>query len=240
MLTKEQVEVLLNMINSETCSCNRMTGMSPYYDCIIDTGATHHVTGDLSRLMNLIRINGCPFGLPDGRIVTATMEGSVCLSPTLSLEHVLYVPVLHCHLISVAKLIDQMACTVSFTNSLCAIQDLHPRNLIGSGERRDGLFYFRGVPTVHAIIERELMNFELWRRRLGNPSDRVVKLVPGVSSSVFCKKLNKARAVCPQAKQVRDSFPISHKYSGQFPNRFTIDLIRSRVEVIASCPTMHD
>ncbi|CAH9078606.1 unnamed protein product [Cuscuta europaea] len=79
--------------------------------------------------------------------------GSVRLSQTLSLANVLYVPGLHCHLISVSKLIDHSACTVSFTNSLCDIQDLHLRNLIGPDERRDELIYFRDVPDVHVVAE---------------------------------------------------------------------------------------
>ena len=60
-----------------------------------------------------------------------------------------------------------------------------------------------------AVTVPEISDFELWHRRLGHPSDRVVKLVPTISSSTSRKKLNKACEVCPQAKQKRDSFPVS-------------------------------
>ncbi|CAH9112981.1 unnamed protein product [Cuscuta epithymum] len=64
-------------------------------------------------------------------------------------------------------------------------QDLHSRSLIGAGERRDGLFYFRRVPALHAVRVTGIPEFELWHRRLGHPSDRVLKLLPAISSSSF-------------------------------------------------------
>ncbi|CAH9082992.1 unnamed protein product, partial [Cuscuta epithymum] len=87
--------------------------------------------------------------------------------------------------------------------------DRDSRNLIGAGERRDGLYFFRGVPLLHAIHTPALTEFELWHRRLGHPSDRVIKLLLAVRASSSEKRLNKACEVCPQAKQVRDSFPLS-------------------------------
>uniref|UniRef100_A0A803NM80 Retroviral polymerase SH3-like domain-containing protein n=1 Tax=Cannabis sativa TaxID=3483 RepID=A0A803NM80_CANSA len=60
--------------------------------------------------------------------------------------------------------------------------DLRSRSLIGAGERKDGLYYFRRIPTVCAITVPEISDFELWHRRLRHPSDRVVKLVPAISS----------------------------------------------------------
>ncbi|CAH9141799.1 unnamed protein product, partial [Cuscuta epithymum] len=87
--------------------------------------------------------------------------------------------------------------------------DMRSRNLIGAGERRDGLYYFRGIPALHAVTTTQLSDFELWHRCLGHPSDRVIKLLPPVCSSFSKKKLNNVCEVCPQAKQVRDSFPLS-------------------------------
>ncbi|CAH9112979.1 unnamed protein product [Cuscuta epithymum] len=184
-LTGEQVQAFLHTINAETHSTFHMSGKHCTLDWTIDTGASRHVTGDLSRLTDVVSIRDCSVGLPDGRTVYATLEGRVVLSNDLALDHVLYVPKLNCHLISISQLTDQSACLVTFTNSLCAIQDLHSRSLIGAGERRDGLFYFRRVPALHAVRVTGIPEFELWHRRLGHPSDRVLKLLPAISSSSF-------------------------------------------------------
>ena len=223
-LSNEQVQVLLNMIKSDSRSTNRMMGECISCDWIIDTGASHHVTRYSTRLIDIAPIPECPVGLPDGRSAIATLEGRVLLSNALILDHVLYVPGLHCHLISVSKLIDHSSCTVTFTNSYCAIQDLHSRNLIGAGERRDGLFYFRDLPTVQAVSVPGLSKFKLWHLRLGHPSDRVVKLVPAVRSSTSRKKLNKACVVCPQAKQTRSCFPLSDNKASRILELIHCDL----------------
>ncbi|CAH9125205.1 unnamed protein product, partial [Cuscuta epithymum] len=56
-------------------SCDRMTDTVSSCNWIIDTGAaSHHVTGDPLCLTNIVRITGCPVGLPDGRVVVAKME----------------------------------------------------------------------------------------------------------------------------------------------------------------------
>ena len=183
---------------------------------IIDTGASNHVTGDESYLFNVHDIAACPVGLPDGQKLIATKEGSVRLLEGLFLKNVLYVPKLHCNLISVTQLIDDMHCFVQFASNMCVIQDRHSRKLIGTGERRDGLYYFRPPSTMQAIsVDGSSSSLELWHQRLGHPSEKVVKSLPFLRNS--SDKLNKACDVCPRAKQTRDSFSLSdHKASRIF------------------------
>ena len=48
---------------------------------------------------------------------------------------------------------------------------------------------------------------ELWHRRLGHPSEKVIKLLPHVSSNK--DRLAKGCEVCFRAKHHRDVFPLS-------------------------------
>ncbi|KAL2931658.1 Retrovirus-related Pol polyprotein from transposon RE1 [Bienertia sinuspersici] len=211
---------------STTMDVDRMSGntlTSSFW--IIDTGATHHITNNPHILFDAESVSSWPVGLPNGHNAMATLIGSISLSPMLTLKNVLYVPELHCNLISVSQLIDSSNCLVHFTNTLCAIQDQHSRMLIGTGERRDGLYYFRDVPAINVVSTTPVMEFELWHRRLGHPSDRVLKLVPAIRNSTSTKKcLNKACIICPMAKQSRDIFPTSDHKATRFFELIHCDL----------------
>ena len=80
---------------------NRLSGKFDNTSWIIDTGATHHVTGKKSWLIDIKQLY-CPVGLPNGDTIIASMERSIYLSDTITLNHVLYVPNLSCNLLSVS------------------------------------------------------------------------------------------------------------------------------------------
>lgn len=113
--TREQVKEFLNMLtnnsqnnnnsNINNAQLDKMTGES-VVSWIIDTSASRHVTGDASRLTDIVSIIASPVCLPDGSLVIATKEGRAPLSGKLTLENVLYVPTLNCNFISVSQLID--------------------------------------------------------------------------------------------------------------------------------------
>lgn len=120
-LTPEQVTALMNLINTEQNNCEPMTGEMCDSEWIIDTGASHHITGTLSALSSIRDVGGRPVGLPDGSSIVATKEGDVFLTDCLVLRNVLFVPAFNCNLISVSHLVSDNGCTVQFTSSLCAI-----------------------------------------------------------------------------------------------------------------------
>ena len=149
---------------------NRLNGKFDSSSWIIDTGATHHVTGDNSWLFD-VRQSHCPVGLPNGDTVFASMEGSVRLSNSITLHNVLYVPNLSCNLLSVSQLNDNLHTNVTFDSKLCVIQD-RMKDPIGTGARRDGLYYFSKPEVVSAI--EATSELELWHRRLVHASEKVV------------------------------------------------------------------
>ncbi|XP_021721334.1 uncharacterized protein LOC110688883 [Chenopodium quinoa] len=130
---------------------------------IIDTGASNHVTCDLSSLTNVTHVDHCPVGLPDGKYANASKIGSVILDGGLMIKNVLYVPQLNCNLISASQLIDESNCVMQFTNKFCVIKDLMTRKVIGAGEQVDGLYYFRGVPTVKTLKIDGDRSIKLWQ-----------------------------------------------------------------------------
>nr|GMC58097.1 Retrovirus-related Pol polyprotein from transposon TNT 1-94 [Ipomoea batatas] len=157
---------------------------------IIDIGASHHVTGDSTWMTNAKDIFHCHVGLPNGKTVVATQEGSVRLTDKITLNQVLYVPSLSCNLISVSQLNDDMQSSVHFNSYMCAIQD-QSREMIGTGVRRDGLYYFKGTDSVqHLTVNGVTTSFDLWHQRMGHPSEKVMKLLPSVGTAA--RSFNKA------------------------------------------------
>ncbi|KAK9665342.1 hypothetical protein RND81_14G105800 [Saponaria officinalis] len=200
--------VRANVITSGDASCTdhklkshkSLKGMS--FQWIIDTGASNHVTGDITFMTETTTILARPVGLPDGQQVTATLMGTVPLNDRVTLRSVLYVPCLTCNLISVSQLTLNNDCIVEFTNTKCFIQDRTTKTTIGVGELRDRLYFFNDVKACSSIFQvYRKNNFELWHRRLGHPADKIVKLVPYVNVSSL--HTHTICDVCHQAKQHR-------------------------------------
>jgi len=138
--------MLIELQNAQKTNSNdKMTGERDTNTWIIGTGASNHMTGNLNHMHEIRDIQSCPVELPNGQHMTAIKEGSVMLDGVLKLTNVLYVPKLNCNLIFVSQMMDELKCVVQFTNKLCVVHDRVLRTLIGAGERRDGLYFFRGV-----------------------------------------------------------------------------------------------
>ncbi|RVW29739.1 Retrovirus-related Pol polyprotein from transposon RE2 [Vitis vinifera] len=126
----EQWKALAGLIGNAQVPDDRLNGKFDTKSWIIDTEATHHVTGDLSWLFDTIALFECPVGLPNGESVVATQSGSD-----------------------------------------------HTRELIGTGVRRDGLYYFGGAEgdsVQHVSVHNAASTLELWHKRMGHPSEKDV------------------------------------------------------------------
>ncbi|XP_056697415.1 uncharacterized protein [Spinacia oleracea] len=160
LFTSEQWKALAGLFGNSAIPENRLNGKFDNNAWIIDTGATHHIMGKKSLLFDTQQVE-YPVGLPNGEFVIATLEGSVCLSDTITLKHVLYAPHFSCNLLSVSQLNDDLQSIVQFDSYMCAIQD-PTKELIGTGVRRDGLYYFKEPDSVqHVTVTEATSNLEL-------------------------------------------------------------------------------
>ena len=58
--------------------------------------------------------------------------------------------------------------------------------LIGAGEWKDGLYYFRRVSHVKTLKIDGAYSLDLWHKLVGHPSMKITKLVPVVVEIVKC------------------------------------------------------
>lgn len=114
-LSADQMQKLLNLLDSSSTSKPLMGKTNKNnVSWLLDSGASHHMTGTLSLLHDCHDLPPSSVSLPDGVQTTAMSEGSVSLVSGLALGNVLYVPNLKCSLISISKLIfDILILTVS-------------------------------------------------------------------------------------------------------------------------------
>ncbi|CAO2841016.1 unnamed protein product [Amaranthus hypochondriacus] len=76
--------------SSTSESRNRLNGSTSCW--LIDSGASHNVTGNFDMLINIHNVTNCLIGLPDGKQVVSTMKGDVKLCSDIVLRNVFYVP----------------------------------------------------------------------------------------------------------------------------------------------------
>ena len=103
-LSDEQWKTLVTLLNEHKPASNTLSGTSSVSSWIVDSGATNHMTGTLGFLIDIRDTASLPVKLPDGRLTLVTQRGTVILSSLLTIQDVLYVNTLQCHLISVSQL----------------------------------------------------------------------------------------------------------------------------------------
>lgn len=189
-----------------------VTNKSNSLNWMIDSGASHHMTGDQSRLTSLFSISPCAVHLPNGHVEFATHAGEAIINEKFTLTYVLLVPHLQCHLISVARLISDLNCIVSFDDKLCSIQDRHSRIQIGVGNKDNGVYYLRGTAKIEACsVNVETCPPVLWHRRMGHPSAKIVRMLSTAFSTSNISKFDFHDCdVCFRAKQTRETFSLSN------------------------------
>lgn len=106
---------------------------------IIDSGASHHMTGDLNLLCEVKETGNPPLiSLPTGETARIAHKGLVNLKNSIQLQNVLHVPAFKHNLLSVQKLAEDK---VNFMPKYCIIQDNKSGEIRGVGKASNGLYY---------------------------------------------------------------------------------------------------
>ncbi|KAJ4769803.1 Retroelement pol polyprotein-like [Rhynchospora pubera] len=210
-LSDVQLKQIMAIINGSSganpSSVNeKLQGNSFTNNWILDSGASHHMTGSFDSLEDVYKVNPSMVTLPNGEQVMSDQEGIVRLEKGIVLKRVMYVPCLNCNLIALSKLIEDNQCIVTFTDTMCVVQDLTTRMPIGVGKLRDGVYFYHSMTTATAShVKKE--DYMLWHRRMGHPSTQISWPFPVVKNDN--SDLKSVCEICLQAKQTKDVFPIS-------------------------------
>ncbi|KAI5342103.1 hypothetical protein L3X38_009978 [Prunus dulcis] len=184
---------------------------------IIDTGATDHMTSSFTGLHSTKPSSQTHITSANGTTSQVMGEGSLSLTSSLSLDHVLVVPSLNYDLLSVPQIIDSLNCTVCFWPLYCLFQDLLTRTVIGCGTRRGKLYYLdltedssTRLSQTHHVKGDESIRMKkiwLWHRRLGHASFGYLKLLFPDLFSQFAESDFHCET-CILAKSHRISYPL--------------------------------
>ncbi|XP_074291421.1 uncharacterized protein LOC141618213 [Silene latifolia] len=93
-LTVDEIEQLRTLLNTKPEGNEKLTGMNhtKLSAWMLDSGASHHMTGCRELLNDLWKGESSTVGLPDGSTIMASEHGKVAINKRFELKDVLYVP----------------------------------------------------------------------------------------------------------------------------------------------------
>ena len=100
---------------------------------VLDSGASNHMSPNLSSFVSLCPTSSLPVLTADGTPMPLTGIGPV-VTPHLSLSSVYHIPNLSMNLVFIGQLCDA-GHLVSFSSTFCHLQDPQSPKLIGTGHR---------------------------------------------------------------------------------------------------------
>ena len=197
----------------------------------MDSGATDHVSASLTHFRSYNQLNPpIMVKLPNGHYVPATHSGDICLSASIILSDVLYIPSFTFNLISISKLVSSTNCKLIFFSTSCILQDTNTQARIGTVEVRNGLYHLTPnhitTPTVQTAITHPqciITPIDLWHFRMGHLSFE--RLQHMQSSYPFLKhNKNFVCNTCHYAKHKKLPFPSSNSYASCCFDLLRIDI----------------
>ena len=175
---------------------------------VIDSGASKHVTGTSSSFKTYTpQSYSETIQTVDGISQPIHGVGSIECTPSLYLSSVLHVPSFLVNLLSVSSLVDQFKCTVTFDENFCIFQEERTRRVIGTGVRRNGLWFINQEQSALAVsTETQEREIYLLHHQLGHiPFGSLNKLYPDAFKNVDMKNL--VCDACELGKHTRTTYP---------------------------------
>nr|AWW15216.1 putative polyprotein [Leavenworthia alabamica] len=224
-LSEQQWKAIKSILNAgQDITTEKMSGKSSCLSWVLDTGASHHLTGRYEVLNNVRDMPPVLIIMADGREQVARKEGSVSLGPNLIMKSVYFVEELKSDLISLGQLMDENRCVIQMADNFLVVQDRSSRMVTGAGRRVGGTYHFCSTEVASFAATEDGTLLKLWHQRMGHPSLKVVGMLSCVSSSVSSSSLNKSCDVCLRAKQTRDRFPLSMNKTSKIFDMIHVDL----------------
>ncbi|KAF7845046.1 uncharacterized protein G2W53_001951 [Senna tora] len=151
---------------------------------IIDTGASSHITGNMSLFSQIKEVKGShTVNLPDGSVKNVSHIGEVVINSKILLKDVLYVPEFRYNLISVHRLAGSSNMKFNFDTAQCIMQDLLSSQVLAVGRVEKHLYLLDSeenrnifsLDNASAFVETMLAckgdkKDVHWHARLGHPS----------------------------------------------------------------------
>lgn len=143
-----------------------------YSKIIVDSGATDNMFASCDLITNFQPKNDYPHvTVANGLVIPTNGSGTTRLF-SKDIE-VTIVPDLKANLLSVSKCTNQLGCNVLFTPQKVLFQDRISGKTIGEGHQVDGLYVIK--PEKLALTTTNETSTQLWHKRLGHPSARVLQ-----------------------------------------------------------------
>jgi histone deacetylase 1/2 len=176
---------------------------------ILDTRATNHISFHLANFTSYQSIVPISVSLPNGSHLTASVSGTIVISPSLTLYNVLYIPNFHVNLISVTKLTTNNDYSLNFSSTLCNILQNHSKQMISTTKLHRGLYVMDSNAFHNSCNSIVSNSFEMWHLRLGHLSNSGMKYMSKQFPVIPCKNNMDPCDSCHLAKLKKLPFPNS-------------------------------
>ncbi|KAK9132427.1 hypothetical protein Scep_011955 [Stephania cephalantha] len=152
----------------------------------MDSGATSHVTGDSSQMLNNSTYSGTQsLMVGNGQLLKIAGTGSACIPSVdskLSFHNTLCVPSIKKNLLSVSQLTRDNNVLIEFHPHVCFVKDLQTNEILLHGTVQNGLYRISGppaqLPSSHAALFVSNKSVSsLWHFRLGHPAQKTLQQV---------------------------------------------------------------
>ena len=168
---------------------------------VLDSGCTQSILMNKEQLQNY-RPYFCNFSTADAGTLQCVSIGNLFVSPSLTVEDVLYCPEISMNLISVSQLCDQ-GHTMSVNRQTITLTK--NRRVVLTARCEDGLY--QSLPTVQRALLAGCARTSLSHRRLGHLNLKSLRLLSHLSDGlVLDNDPEESCSICAQSKATRSTF----------------------------------